>query len=385
VLRSEVLERILLGFGLQTQSGRGRPANISELLREAQEERPDCTDKELLDALFNLDPKNVKIDKFVNQGAGGQFVCFDRSVADWKGFFYTGYFNIETLSPGRRRFEVLSAQTEHEQLTNEPRTQDSDDGVGKNGTFMLTLEKPTLEKIEALQNVMLASVTNGARDEQAYRQLRDELFRIPGLKEALPRFVRTCGDLSQFWHFVKHSDGLNSYANRREHIWNAFRPILSGVDDQAEIEREVFFTKGSDHDAYVHIRTILQAARSDLFLIDPYMDGSIYQILSTLTPTTMMVKVLTSKCPPDFGLERTKFMKQHPGFSVEVRTTRDFHDRFIILDGTKCYLLGASIKDAGNKGFTIVPLQEPRIILLIQEHAKQVWASATALLAVGNR
>jgi hypothetical protein len=67
----------------------------------------------------------------------------------------------------------------------------------------LTLEKPVLEKIEALQNTMLASVTGGTRDEAEYRQIREELFRVPGLKEALPRFVRTCGDLSQIWHFIQ--------------------------------------------------------------------------------------------------------------------------------------------------------------------------------------
>jgi hypothetical protein len=52
----------------------------------------------------------------------------------------------------------------------------------------LTLDKSVLEKIEALQNIMLASVTGGARDEAEYRQIREELFRLLGLKEALPRF-----------------------------------------------------------------------------------------------------------------------------------------------------------------------------------------------------
>jgi hypothetical protein len=241
----------------------------------------------------------------------------------------------------------------------------------------LALEKSVLEKIEALQNLMLASVTGGARDEAGYRQIRDELFRLPGLKEALPRFVRTCGDLSQLWHFIKTQEGLGSYASRRQHIWNAFRPLLAGVDDEAGIEREVFFVKGSDHDAYVHIRSILQTAKTDLFLIDPYMDGSIYQLLGTLTPAAMTVRILTSRCPTDFALETKKFTKQHPGFSVEVRTTRDFHDRFIFLDQIRCYLLGASIKDAGNKGFTVVPLQEASIMRFILGHASQVWASAT--------
>jgi hypothetical protein len=91
------------------------------------------------------------------------------------------------------------------------------------------------------------------------------------------------------------------------------------------------------------------------------------------------VRILTSKHPADFALEAKKFMKQHPGFSVEIRKTKDFHDRFIFRDQTRCYLLGASIKDAGNKGFTVVPLQEPSIVRFILDHADQVWASATPL------
>src|SRR6266576_1957299 len=175
----------------------------------------------------------------------------------------------------------------------------------------LTLEKPVLEKIESLQNIMLASVTGGARDEAEYRQIREELFRVPGLKEALPRFVRTCADLSQQWHFIKTQENLGSYASRREFIWNAFRPLLVGVDDEAGVEREVFFVKGSDHDAYVHIRSILQTAKANMFLIDPYMDGTIYQVLATLTPTTMNMRILMSKHPVDFALETKKFTKQH--------------------------------------------------------------------------
>jgi hypothetical protein len=243
----------------------------------------------------------------------------------------------------------------------------------------LTLDKSALEKIEALQNIMIASITGGDRNNAEYKQIRDELFAVPGLKEALPRFVRTCGDLTQLWHFIKGQDGLASYASRRDYIWNAFRPFLMGVDDEAGVEREVFFAKGSEHDAYVHIRSILQTAKRELFVIDPYMDGSIFQVLGTLQPTTLRIRILASKISADFALEGAKFMKQHPGFTIEVRTTRDFHDRFVIVDNSSCYLLGASIKDAGNKGFTIVPLQEPSIVKFILDYATQVWTSATPI------
>ena len=69
--------------------------------------------------------------------------------------------------------------------------------------------------------------------------------------------------------------------------------------------------------------------KANLFVIDPYVDSSIYQLLATLAPSTMLVRILTSKYPADFALETKKFTKQHSGFTVEVRATKDFHDRFV--------------------------------------------------------
>jgi hypothetical protein len=236
--------------------------------------------------------------------------------------------------------------------------------------------KELLEKIETLQNLMLGYATGTPADNKEYKELRDELFQNPVVKEALPRFVRTCSDLSQFWHFIKGNPELKTYASRRELIWEAFRPLLMGVDDDTGVEHQAFFTKGAEHDAYVHIRTILQTAKQDVFIIDPYMDSSIFQVLARLSPGHVRVKLLTSKVPADFALEAQKFVRQHSEFAVEARKTKDFPDRFIILDEVVCYLLGASIKDAGNKGFTIVQLSELSIINSVIDHANRAWSSA---------
>jgi hypothetical protein len=145
----------------------------------------------------------------------------------------------------------------------------------------------------------------------------------------------------------------------------------------SDAEQEAFFAKGSDHDAYIHIRAILQTAKRNLFIIDPYLDGTIYQVLGTLVSAKMTVKILTSKVPSDFVLEARKFVKQHSQFTLELRKTKDFHDRFIILDEAKCYLMGASIKDAGSKGFAIVAIEDPGVVSFILNYAKEVWTSAT--------
>jgi len=47
---------------------------------------------------------------------------------------------------------------------------------------------------------------------------------------------------------------------------------------------------------------------------------------------------------------------------LEVKYTKAFHDRFLILDNTKAYHIGASLKDAGKKCFGINKIEDSGII-----------------------
>ena len=56
----------------------------------------------------------------------------------------------------------------------------------------------------------------------------------------------------------------------------------------------------------------------------------------------------------------TKFNVQYPKLSV--KTITDFHDRFLIIDRTEVYHIGASIKDAGKKSFGITKIEDKDLI-----------------------
>ena len=56
----------------------------------------------------------------------------------------------------------------------------------------------------------------------------------------------------------------------------------------------------------------------------------------------------------------TKFNAQYPKLSV--KTTTDFHDRFLIIDKTGVYHIGASIKDAGKKSFGITKIEDEDLV-----------------------
>ena len=56
----------------------------------------------------------------------------------------------------------------------------------------------------------------------------------------------------------------------------------------------------------------------------------------------------------------TKFNAQYPKLSVKINT--DFHDRFLIIDKSEVYHIGASIKDAGKKSFGITKIKDKDLI-----------------------
>ena len=95
---------------------------------------------------------------------------------------------------------------------------------------VIILPSTRLEQVEALQNVLIAQATSSG-DNATYVQLRRELLSDAAIAARLPKYVRTCGDLSQFWQFIKYE--YATYRERRDFIWNGFRPLLdflAGVD-----------------------------------------------------------------------------------------------------------------------------------------------------------
>jgi hypothetical protein len=76
---------------------------------------------------------------------------------------------------------------------------------------------------------LVAYATDGTADTARYSELRRALKNNPVTAKLLPDFVTSCRDLSQFWAFIKTKYG--TYAERREYLWNAFRPLLDLLEE----------------------------------------------------------------------------------------------------------------------------------------------------------
>ena len=144
--------------------------------------------------------------------------------------------------------------------------------------------------------------------------------------------------------------------------------------------RELFFPEQSQHDAYVEIRGILRKANNSVTIVDPYVDQSILTLLSACTEQPITIRVLTARPPADFSLEAKKWVSQHPGGTLSVRTTKEFHDRFIVLDGRECWHIGCSIKDAGNKAFMLSQVEDEENRTALVSRIEAAWGGAAILV-----
>ena len=123
----------------------------------------------------------------------------------------------------------------------------------------------------------------------------------------------------------------------------------------------MIFFKGELYDAYSFIVKLIKKAKYKLTLIDNYVDNITLDILSNKN-TNVNLTIVTSSIISNISI--TNFNKQYPTLNIKYNNT--FHDRFLIIDDTYLYLIGASIKDAGKKGFAICEMNLKNLILLSQ-------------------
>ncbi|UXN00457.1 hypothetical protein N8D55_01450 [Xanthomonas hortorum pv. pelargonii] len=85
-----------------------------------------------------------------------------------------------------------------------------------------------LNQTEALQNLLISQATGGSEDDAEFVRLRQMLLSNQALDPLIPRFIRTCRNLSQFWQFIKFK--YSTYAERRDFIWGEFHPLLETLE-----------------------------------------------------------------------------------------------------------------------------------------------------------
>ncbi len=117
-------------------------------------------------------------------------------------------------------------------------------------------------------------------------------------------------------------------------------------ENSLEFNQNIFFD-GQIYDAYSFVNDLLKLAKEEVILIDNYIDDTVFTLFSKYP--NINFTIYTSTISKQLKLDFEKYSKQYKNISL--KTFKNAHDRFLIIDKKEIYHLGASLKDLGKKWF----------------------------------
>ena len=141
------------------------------------------------------------------------------------------------------------------------------------------------------------------------------------------------------------------------------KELFSLMDKYNVKENQGIFFQGQIFDAYAKFESFLSAAKKEIILIDNYVDLSILQRLAKKKKGVNVI-IYTNPKTKLTSQDVQTFNVQYPTLSLNFTTKT--HDRFLIIDNTTIYHIGASLKDLGKKCFCFDVLDSGFIPMILK-------------------
>lgn len=216
--------------------------------------------------------------------------------------------------------------------------------VAKNATVQMENGRSIVRQMDYYNLDVIVSVGYRVKSQ------RGTQFRIWAnqvLKEYLLKGYAINSQLTQLEQRVdkKLLDHEQRISNNEKQIGFFVRTSLPPV--------EGVFCDGQIFDAYVFVSDLIKSAKTNIVLIDNYVDESVLLLLSKRNKgvsATIYTKGVSQVLQQD--LHRHNL--QYEPIEIQIHTT--IHDRFLVIDNT-VYHIGASLKDLGKKLFAFSKME----------------------------
>ena len=142
---------------------------------------------------------------------------------------------------------------------------------------------------------------------------------------------------------LQHDKQLDYLTDKVDFFVRTSLPPVEGV-----------FYDGQIFDAYKFATDLIRTAKKSILLIDNYVDDSVLLMLSK-RDKGVVATIYTHGISNQLNLDIQKYNSQYP--RIDVRTFKQSHDRFLIIDNAEVYHIGASLKDLGKKMFAFSKLE----------------------------
>jgi hypothetical protein len=151
---------------------------------------------------------------------------------------------------------------------------------------------------------------------------------------------------------------INNRVNRLENHFDDLKIKINEIELHISshlIPHQGVFFEGQVFDAYELASIIIRSAKSDIILIDNYINESTLLHLTKKVKVLLLTKTISDQSALDVKKANEQFSH------IEIKSFAKSHDHFLIIDNTEVYHLGASLKDLGKKWFAFSKMDKSSV------------------------
>ena len=189
-------------------------------------------------------------------------------------------------------------------------------------------------------------------DEQGVAMLSAVLRSETAIKTSI-RIMTAFVEMRKFLRdnaevFVRLENVERDQLTLRSDTDQKFELIFNALESGELKPKQGIFYDGQVFDAYTFIADLIRSATQSIVLIDNYIDDTVLRLFVKRQKDVTFL-IYTQKLSPQLMLDLQKHNAQYD--PVVIKEFKQAHDRFLIIDGTIVYHIGASLKDLGKKWF----------------------------------
>jgi hypothetical protein len=229
--------------------------------------------------------------------------------------------------------------------------------------------------------------------EQLYR-------RLGRLLATFPIFVEPLTDEQRLWLARASVLVKEAGADNYQWTWGLEKPsseygtaylktVLYRILAETEVKvpasvQGTFIPVGNVLDAFAAVKNLMEPARADILIVDPYMDETALTEFGHLAPRGVMLRVLTDAATRKATLDTAanRWVAQYGAtlpIQVRLAPPRTLHDRAIFIDKGAAWTLTQSLKDFAKRSPGEIVRVDDIAPLKIAAY-EEIWGNATIVV-----
>jgi hypothetical protein len=223
-------------------------------------------------------------------------------------------------------------------------------------------------------------------------QLRSLLARSPSFENYTPTSAEHHSWLGQAhalvtrWqpleagNFKRSCDFLGGHAVLRgghmAEVLGTLHRAVADLELRVPDGTQTAFGPGAMYDFFKALNQVIGTARTALLIVDPYMDDGIFDAYLSSVAAGVKIRLLIREHSAKVRTAALSYSTQHHA-TLEVKKSNALHDRVIFVDGSECWVLGHSIKDATKGKPTYLAPLSPDVCALKLADYENIWSAAS--------